>query len=130
MPYLIDDPSPFAPLDEWREFLRDMLTIPEQDAKEVRNAVENARETIARIEAREHLGSIVGVEDLWLSPSWEGLAALAAEGVAQGLDDEARRQRQHMPAMFGANPCLPSPHVLKALRAGKKVGSREEGGGR
>src|SRR5262245_56470654 len=66
---------------------------------------------------REHLGSFVGVEDLMLSPSWEGLAALAAEGVAQSLDAEARRQRQHMPAMFGANPCLPPPHLLKAIRA-------------
>ena len=55
-----------------------------------------------------------------LSPrSWEGLAALAAEGVAQELDDEARRQRQHVPAgMFGANPVPPRPHLLKAIRAG------------
>jgi hypothetical protein len=65
----------------------------------------------------EHLGSFEGVADLWLSPSWQGLAALAAEGFACRLDEQARRARRPVPVMGVANPCVPPPYLLKAIRA-------------
>jgi hypothetical protein len=64
-----------------------------------------------------HLGSFLGAEDLVGSPTWGSMVALAAEGLACEIDAEARWARQHVPAVFGANPCLPPPHLLKAIRA-------------
>jgi hypothetical protein len=46
VPYLIDEPSPFAPVTEWQEHLRRLQRIPKQDDPEVRAAVERALEEI------------------------------------------------------------------------------------
>lgn len=46
----IDPPSPFAPLDEWRKFLREMETEPHPRAVEIERAIDNAKREIARRE--------------------------------------------------------------------------------
>jgi hypothetical protein len=51
MLYLIDEPTPFESLEVWKEHLANLLTIPEQDAEEVKHAIEHARKIIQEIEA-------------------------------------------------------------------------------
>jgi hypothetical protein len=49
--YMIDDPSPFEPLEVWQEHLQDLMRL-DQGAPEVPRAIAHALETIARIEER------------------------------------------------------------------------------
>ncbi len=47
--YVIDSPSPFAPLPEWRRFLTRLERLP-QDDDGVRFALESAQRRIAEFE--------------------------------------------------------------------------------
>jgi primosomal protein N'' len=46
--YLIDPPTPFAPLAEWEAFREDLLKL-DQDDYAVQKCLEEANETIARL---------------------------------------------------------------------------------
>jgi hypothetical protein len=50
MPYMIDEPTLWDSLAEWKEHLEGLHRIPEQDAPEVRRAVKRALVTILWIE--------------------------------------------------------------------------------
>lgn len=49
--YVIDSPSPFAPLAEWRRFLARLERLP-QDDDGIRFALESARRKITELETK------------------------------------------------------------------------------
>ncbi len=52
--YLIcDEPSPWAPLEEWKEHLRKVRELPDPYSPSVKRAVALALHSIREIEARE-----------------------------------------------------------------------------
>jgi hypothetical protein len=69
MPYLIDEPSPFAPASEWKEHLADLAKL-DQSALEVRQAMEREWATLRQIEASA----------LCLNRSWPDAASRPARG--------------------------------------------------
>ena len=52
MPYLISEPTPWDPPKVWRERLLELGKLDQND-RQVKEAMERARETIREIEARE-----------------------------------------------------------------------------
>jgi ABC-type Fe3+-hydroxamate transport system substrate-binding protein len=48
---MIDTPSPFATLDEWESYLRDLLQIVQPDTK-VKQLINEAREQIEQLKKR------------------------------------------------------------------------------
>lgn len=50
--YLIDEPAPYGPVKKWKEHLRALRKL-DQNAPEVKEAMERARQTIREIEDAE-----------------------------------------------------------------------------
>src|SRR5262245_1385870 len=50
--HLIDEPTPFEPLEVWKAHLADLLTIPERGDPMVKAAVERAHAMLREIEAK------------------------------------------------------------------------------
>ena len=56
MPYLINTPTPFVPLERWHQFLKMLQGLDQSDVI-VKSEIAHATAQIAEMEAESHLGA-------------------------------------------------------------------------